>query len=97
MRRRWFNHLALEISVRVGRPVPRYSLWLRLHEAGIDPERLSRRDALRFCDEELRDFLASEGAWISQHSWRTLRRDLARFDAGSRTAEEWAASFEELP
>lgn len=80
MRRRRFEHLVLELSVAVGRQIPRYALWLRLGELGWNPEALSRRAVMRFCDEHLLQFLEECGATLTARKARRLRRKLERFD-----------------
>lgn len=80
MRRRAFDHLHAELSVGVGSLVPRYALWLRMREAGIEPERLSREQALRFCRTHLSGFLAELGLALGPGEGRRIERELRRFD-----------------
>lgn len=80
MGRRRFDHLVIEISVAVGRRVPRYALWLRLHELGWDPEELSREAALAFCGAPLSGFLGERGLALAPRPRRRLERSVARFD-----------------
>jgi hypothetical protein len=75
-----FDHLAAEVSVAVGVAIPRYPLWLRLHELGSDPEDLSREDAVDFCAGPLIQFLMDRGYWISPRARRRLVRTMERFD-----------------
>ena len=79
MRRR-FDHLVMEISLAVGRPIPRYPLWLRFHEHGCDPELLTDAIAVAFCDGPLAGFLAENGFTLSRRGLRRLRRAVARFE-----------------
>jgi len=88
VRRRRFNHLFMELSVAVGRPVPRFDLWLALQERGSDPELLSRCDAIAFCDDQLQQWLQLRGLHLEKRKWRRLRRALERFDARHPTPEE---------
>ena len=88
MSRRRFEHLRIEISVAVGVPIPRYPLWLRLKESGMDPEALTRGAALAFCEGPLADFLASQGVLLAPRHQRRLLRSVARFDAEHSTPEE---------
>jgi len=78
--RRWFEHFFAELSVEVGRLVPRYALWLRLGELGVDPARLCRRDIDSFCDLHLKQFLAEHDLALSGRHRRRLLRSLSRFD-----------------
>ena len=80
MGRRCFDHLFCEISLTVGTPVPRYRLWLHLHESGLDPESLTAESAAAFCGDPLADFLAGIGIHIRRRELRRLRRTIARFD-----------------
>ena len=79
MRRR-FDHLVEEISLVVGSRIPRYRLWLRLHEHGCDPDRLTSAMASVFCDGPLAGFLAENGLRISRRKVRRLRAAIERFD-----------------
>jgi hypothetical protein len=78
--RRAFDHLHAEASVGVGRIVPRYALWLRVRAAGLDPERLTRDEALAFCRLELPGFLVELGLPLARRAARRLEREMARFD-----------------
>lgn len=80
MSRSRFDHLAAEVSVAVGARIPRYPLWLRLHELGADPETLSREDAIDFCEGALVHFLVDHGYWLSPRARRRLVKIVARFD-----------------
>lgn len=79
MRKR-FDHLVQEITLAVGQEIPRYRLWLRLHEHGCDPEVLTARMAVAFCDGPLASFLAAEGLKIRWMARRRLREAVAYFD-----------------
>lgn len=89
MRRRRFDHLFEEVSLRLGRLAPRYALWLRLREGGIDPDALSRAEALRFSHEELPAVLAEHGLSLRPAAARSLARAVARYDPGVPTPAEW--------
>ena len=91
MRRRRFDHLYEELSVRLGRLAPRYALWLHLREAGADPEQLSRADALRFVHEDLARFLADHGLALAAPELRSLVRSIARHDPRVPTPADWMA------
>lgn len=88
MARRRFDHLVLEISAAVGEHIPRYPLWLRLHELGWNPERLSRQDTIAFCGAPLTRFLAEHGLALPPHARRRLERNLRRYDPGIPTPYE---------
>ena len=91
MRRRRFEHLYEELSVRLGRLAPRYALWLHLRERGADPESLSRDEALRFASGELPAFLAEHGLALAAPEIRRLVRSVARHDPAVPTPAEWVA------
>ena len=93
MRRRRFDFLYEELSVRLGRLAPRYALWLRLREGGVDPDSLSRAEALRFSSEELPHFLAEHGLALEPRAARSLVRAIARHDPRVPTPAEWASRF----
>jgi hypothetical protein len=86
--RRRFDHLALEVSLAAGRAVPRYALWLALHESGADPERLTRTETVAFCDAGLPGFLAAHGLSLRHSALRRLRNAVRRFDPSVPTPEE---------
>jgi hypothetical protein len=88
MARRRFDHLVLEISLAVGQRIPRYPLWLRLHELGWNPERLSRQAALAFCGAPLTRFLADHGLALGPRARRRLQRNLRRYDPAIPTPYE---------
>lgn len=88
MRRRRFDHLLVELSLALDRAVPRWELWTALCEAGADPEHLSRRAAVAFCEEPLGSFLASHGLALPERRARRLRRRVARYDPSVPTPEE---------
>lgn len=92
--RRRFDHLLVEASVAAGRRLPRYDLWLALHEFGSDPEALSRSEALRFCDEGLPFFLRSRGVRLSRRAARSLQHEIERFDPAVPTPYERFAKLE---
>ena len=83
-----FDHLVAELSIAVGVLVPRYPLWLRLHELGQDPENLSVEAATAFCGAPARRFLAEQGYALGWRARRRLVRSVARFDPARPTPEE---------
>lgn len=93
MGRRRFDHLYVEASVAVGRRLPRYELWLALHERGADPEALSRRDAVAFCREALAGFARERGCELRPRAARRLERELSRFDPAHPTPYERFGRF----
>jgi hypothetical protein len=87
MRRR-FDHLLVELSVAVGCPLPRYALWLRMREAGFNPEDLSKDEALAFCAAPVTAFLGEQGLFLPSRARRRLLRTVARFDPSIPTPYE---------
>ena len=88
MDRRRFDHLVHELSLELGDGIPRYALWLRIHEAGLDPERLTREEALALCGGFLKRFLRENGRRLSPLARRRVRRSVARFEPALPTPEE---------
>ena len=78
--RKLFNHLFVELSVSIGKRVPRYALWLELHDLGWNPESLRVTEALAFCDGQMDGFLADRGLKISPRARNRLRKELTKFD-----------------
>jgi len=78
--RRRFDHLVVELSVAVGYRLPRYALWLRMREAGLNPEDLSKEEVLAFCDAPVTAFLEEHGFSLPIRARRRLLRSLAQFD-----------------
>ncbi len=93
MRRRRFDHMVNEISVEVGRQVPRFALWTALRDAGMDPESLSREGVLAFFDGHLRGFLRAHGMALAARGARRVRRRIARYDPAWPSPEEVFARF----
>ena len=93
MRRRRFDHLAVELSVEVGAAIPRWALWTALRELGHDPEQLSAEAALAFCDGPLQRFLHVQGLRLPPRGARRLRRRVTRYDPRHPTPEEIFARF----
>ncbi len=93
MGRRRFDHLVLELSEALGRSVPRFALWMSVHEAGYDPERLSRDEASAFCEEALPVFLAERGLHLPRHRQRRLARSVRHFDPTLASPEEHFERF----
>ena len=80
MQRRRFDHLIIELSLALGRNLPRYPLWLSFKESGADPESLSREAVIEFCDAQLNEFLAHLGHALTPRQTRRLQRAVARYD-----------------
>jgi len=93
MGRRRFDHLFAELSVAAGRRLPRYELWLTLHGAGVDPERLTGPDLVGLCEKVLPAFLGSRGLVLSPRRSRALRRELGRYDPALPTPYERFAAL----
>ncbi len=88
MDRRRFDHLVHELSETLEDPVPRYALWLRIHDFGFDPENLTREQAVFLCGGFLKRFLRERGSSLSPLARRRLRRSVARFEPSVPTPEE---------
>ena len=88
MGRRRFDHLVVELSLATGHMIPRYDLWLDLHENGRNPEHLTRRAVLEFCEGPLAAFLAARGLLLAPRAARRLRRAVDRFDPSLPTPDE---------
>ncbi len=80
MGRRRFEHLVVEISLAVEETIPRYQLWLRLHDLGWNPEDLGLAQALAFCEGPLPIFLAESGLKMNSRATRRLRKEVGHFD-----------------
>jgi hypothetical protein len=91
--RRRFDHLVTEVSVAVGQRIPRYALWLRLHEYGWNPDALSREHAISFCGTPLSSFLATRGLRLRASRQRRLRREMERYDPAIPTPYERMERF----
>jgi hypothetical protein len=92
-RRRGFDHLVEEVSIAVGRRLPRYPLWLRLRSDGFDPERLDRASAIAFCGEPLEGFLREYGVSLPRRQLARVRRNVSRFDPDYPTPYERMAAL----
>jgi hypothetical protein len=88
VRRRRFDHLVNELSVEVGRAVPRFALWTAFGDAGLAPEGISRDAILAFFDGPLDRFLRAHGMAITERAERRLRRRIARYDPVYPSPEE---------
>ena len=80
MERRRFDHLVVELSVAVGRVVPRYALWLRLGELDWNPDSLTRDQVLGFIDEHVAAFLDEHALTLPPREAKRLRKLLVRYD-----------------
>ena len=78
----------LELSLIVGRSLARYPLWLRLHESGFNPERISSEEMVAFCGPPLEHYLAEQGLALRLREQRRLERSVGRFDPSLPTPEE---------
>lgn len=81
----------MELSVAVGRLIPRYALWLHLKELGWSADHLSRSQAIVFCNEHLEGFLAARGEILAGRRLRQLLRRVRRFDPVRPTPYETMA------
>lgn len=76
-----------------GRRLPRLALWHALHEAGADPERLGREEALAFARDGLVRFLEGEGIVLRSRERARLERELRRYDPARPTPYERFAAY----
>jgi len=87
--RRRFDHFHAEFSVRSGKLLPRYPLWLSIHELGLDPDTASAGDLVDFLDFSAASFLWEHlGIRLNQWQWRRIRRAIERFDPERRQPDE---------
>jgi hypothetical protein len=86
--RRGFDHLFAELSVALGQRAPRYPLWLRIGEMGVDPAALGRDEAVSFCRSELPSFLTEQSLALSRRAQRTLLKRVERFQPSHQTPAE---------
>jgi hypothetical protein len=86
--RRRFDHLVAEISVAAGIRIPRYDLWLWIHDHGCDPEAMTARATVAFCDGSLSNFLAERDLELSPRAQRRLLRAVSRYDPDVPSPEE---------
>jgi len=77
--------------VRIGRLAPRYALWLRLRELGMDADLLAQGEVVSFCRDHLDDFLREHELALAPRQARDLLRSVARHDPALRTPAEWLA------
>jgi len=87
-RRRGFDRLVVELSVEIGEAVPRFPLWIFVHQEGHDPERLGRREILALLRGPLQRFLRRCGLALPPRGEIRLRRRLGRFDPRHPAPEE---------
>ena len=88
MSRRSFDHFHAELSVEIGKLVPRYALWLEVRELGLDPGHLTRADLVELASARLDPFLAFEGLVLPDRARRRLLRRLRRYDPAVPTPYE---------
>ena len=91
--RRRFDHLVAELSVATGERIPRYALWLRIHEYGWNPDTLTREQAVSFCGVPLSSFLAMRGLRLRSRLQRRLTRQMERYDPSIPTPYERMERF----
>jgi hypothetical protein len=70
----------VELSRAVEQTIPRYRLWLRLHDFGWDPEDLKLEQAVAFCKGPMKLFLTESGLEMSARANRHMRKEVGRFD-----------------
>jgi hypothetical protein len=77
-----------EISVAVGVQVPRYTLWMEIHELGWSPDAMTLEQALAYLDGPLKTFLVQNGLGMSPRARRRMRRAVAGFSPNHPTPSE---------
>ena len=93
MGRRRFDHWVVELSVALGVAIPRFALWMEIHERDIDPEHLTREAAMAFCDGPLESFLHQCGLSLSPRALRRLHRKIEKYDPTIPTPYERFAAL----
>ncbi len=88
MSRRRFDHLVAEISVAAGVRIPRYELWLWIHQHGCNPEAMTARTSVAFCGRPLARFLAERDLELSPRARRRLLRAVSRYNPDVPSPEE---------
>ena len=91
--RRRFDNLHVELSVALGVAVSRFDLWMELHDWNIDPERLTREQAMAFCDGPLEYYLHRCGLSLRPRALRRLCRKVRKYDPTLATPYERFAAL----
>ena len=91
--RRRFDNLHTELSVALGVAVPRFHLWMELHESDIDPERLTREEAIAFCSGPLESYLRRCGLSLRRRALRRLCRKVRKYNPDIATPYERFAAL----
>jgi hypothetical protein len=91
--RRRFDNLHAELSVALGVGVPRFNLWMELHEWNIDPERLTREQVMAFCGGPLECYLRKCGLSLRPRTLRRLCRKVGKYDPSLTTPYERFAAL----
>ena len=76
------------ISVAAGIRVPRYALWLELHDLGWNPDAMTTEQALAFVDGAMQSFLGQRGLAVTPRAFRRLRKLIVRFNPDHPTPYE---------
>jgi len=79
--------------VALGVAVPRFDLWMELHEWNIDPERLTREETIAFCEGPLESFLHERGLSLRPRTLRRLCRKIAKYNPTIPTPYERFAAL----
>jgi hypothetical protein len=91
--RRRFDNLHTELSVELGVLLSRFDLWLELHERNMDPERLTREEAISFCGAPLASYLHRRGLSLRPRALRRLCRKVGKYDPAIATPYERFAAL----
>jgi len=89
-----FERLCFALELALERPAPRWRLWLRLRECGIDPESATPVRLRPAAEREMASLRAEAGSPLSPRERVRLRRALARFDPRVAPAYEHAARIQ---
>jgi hypothetical protein len=91
--RRRFDNLHAELSLALRVVIPRYELWLELHQWDMDPESLTQEQAMAFCEGPLASYLHRSGLSLRPRALRRLCRKIAKYDPTLLTPDERFATL----
>lgn len=75
-----FERLCFTLELALERPTPRWQLWLRLREGGVDPDSARAASLRPAAEQAMASVRAELGSPLSPRERVRLRRALARFD-----------------
>ena len=91
--RRRFDNLHTELSVALGVAIPRFGLWMELHDCNMEPERLTQHEAMAFCNGPLESYLHRCGLSLRPRALRRLCRKVRKYDPSIATPYERFAAL----